>query len=183
VHGPPLVAWLLVALSVAAAVACLLRDRARDEALMGIGMAVMSVPLSSLHPRPWVVPVLAAVYATAALRALLPGGPGGSHRAHHVVCSAAMVYMAVATAPAGPEEPPGARHMSTGTPLLTGLLLVYFAGYVLRTGIRLMAAPAHPAAARPEGATGPVRLRSVPEVAVACRVSMALGMLAMLLLM
>jgi hypothetical protein len=41
-----------------------------------------------------------------------------------------------------------------------------------------------PAGAAVEGARGPApRLRNAPEVVLACRVSMALGMLAMLLLM
>ncbi len=178
--GPPLVAWLLVALSAASAAACLLRDEARGEAVMGAGMAVMAVPLSVPHTRPWVVPVFAVVYALAALRALLPGGRTGGHRVHHVVCSGAMVYMAVATAPTGSEDPAHTMRMSAGTPMLTGLLLLYFAAYVLRTGMRVTA-PAHSGAI--PGAGGAVRLRTAPEVAVACRVSMALGMLAMLLMM
>jgi len=191
VGGPPLVAWLLVALSAASAAACLLREEARDEAVMGAGMAVMAVPLSVPHTRPWVVPVFAVVYALAALRALLPSRPGGGHRVHHVVCSGAMVYMAVAMASSGSPDSGGSGHtmrMGAGTPVLTGLLLLYFTGYVLRTGLRVTA-PARPgetpgaiSGAAP-GAGGAVRLRAAPEVAVACRVSMALGMLAMLLML
>lgn len=183
--GPPLVAWLLVALSAASTASCLLREEARDEAVMGAGMAVMAVPLSVPHTRPWVVPVFAVVYALAALRALLPGGrSGGGHRVHHVVCSGAMVYMAVAMAPVGSGGPGHTMRMGAGTPVLTGLLLLYFTGYVLRTGLRVTA-PAHPGPipGAISGAGGAVRLRAAPEVAVACRVSMALGMLAMLLMM
>jgi hypothetical protein len=196
-HGPPLVAWSLVALSAVAAVACLLRrEAARDEALMGAGMAVMAVPMSVLDPRPWGTPlfavVLGVVFALAGVRALLlirrPG-----HHLHHSVCSAAMVYMAVAmggaaSAPGGHAE--HAAHASAGAPLFTGLLLLYFAGYVLRTGGTLVAVPAHAhgtsrgpliSGGLAAGGRERVPLRHAPEVAAACRVSMALGMFAMLL--
>ena len=180
-HGPALVAWLLVLLSTAAALSCLVRDEARSEAVMGVGMAVMAVPLSVLDPWPWVTPVFVVVYGVAALHTLLPGDRFAGHRLHHVVCSAAMVYMAVATAGAGRAGPEDGMLMGAGTPLLTGLLLLYFAGYVLRAGTRLVTVPAYPL--RIPGGAGAVRLRSAPEVAAACRVSMALGMLAMLLML
>jgi hypothetical protein len=180
-HGPPLVAWLLVALSAAAAVSCLVRNEARDEAVMGVGMAVMAVPLSVFDPRPWAAPVFTVVYGLTALHAMLPGGRDTGHRLHHVVCSAAMVYMAVAMAGAGPAGSGHTMRMGGGTPVLTGLLLLYFAGYVLRTGVRLVMVPAH--AGLISGGPGTVRLRHAPEVAVACRVSMALGMFAMLLVL
>jgi hypothetical protein len=193
-HGPPLVAWLLVALSVVAAVTCLLRRQARDEALMGAGMAVMAVPLSVFDPRPWGTPVsavvLAVVFALTAVRALLLVRRPG-HHLHHAVCSAAMVYMAVAMGAAGAAHGGHADHLAhtgAGAPLLTGLLLLYFAGYVLRAGTALVAMPAHPhgvlrgpliSVGAPDG--GRDRLRHAPEVAAACRVAMALGMFAMLL--
>lgn len=179
-HGPPLVAWLLVVLCAAASVSCLGRREAGDEALMGAGMAVMAVPLSVFDPPPWGAPVFAVVYALVGLRALLLTRHRPGHHLHHSVCAAAMVYMAVAMARAGPSHAGHTEHASAGTALLTGLLLLYFAGYVLRTGMLLVAEPAH----RPliSGAVGTVPLRHAPEVAVACRVSMALGMFAMLLL-
>ena len=176
-HGPPLVAWLLVVLSAAAAVSCLLRREARDEALMGAGMAVMAVPLSVFDPRPWAAPVFAAVFAVVTLHALAADRPG--HRLHHSVSSAAMVYMALAMGRGGGTDHL-AMDMGAGTPLLTGLLLLYFAGYVLWSGIRLVAVP-HGATPLISGAAPRPRLRHAPEVAAACRVSMALGMLAMLL--
>ncbi|SFF57188.1 protein of unknown function [Actinacidiphila alni] len=196
-HGPPLVAWSLVTLSTVAAVACLLRrEAARDEALMGAGMAVMAVPMSVLDPRPWGTPLLpvvfAVVFALAGVRALLLVRRPG-HHLHHCVCSAAMVYMAVAMGGAASAHGGHAGHMAhsgAGLPLLTGALLLYFAGYVLRAGTTLVAAPAHAhgAASGPLISAGPsvagparVPLRHAPEVAVACRVSMALGMFAMLL--
>jgi hypothetical protein len=195
-HGPPLVAWLLVALSAVAAVACLLRREARDEALTGAGMAVMAVPMSVLDPRPWGTPlfavVLAVVFALAGVRALLPARRPG-HHLHHSVCSGAMVYMAVAmggTASAHGGHAGHPEHSGAGVPLLTGLLLLYFAGYVLRTGTSLVTVPAHPhgtprgpliPAGAPAGCGDRVPLRHAPEIAAACRVSMALGMFAMLL--
>lgn len=197
-HGPPMVAWLLVVLSGAAGVSCLLRREARDEALMAAGMAVMAVPMSVFDPGPWGTPVLAAVFALAAVRALLPAHRSG-HHLHHSVSSAAMAYMAVAMAGAGPAGAHAGHaghsaHPGAGTPLLTGLLLLYFAAYVLRAGMGLVAGPvagagllraAHPLISpglpqAPAGA-GRVLLRHAPEVAAACRVSMALGMFAMLL--
>jgi hypothetical protein len=213
-HGPPLVAWLLVALSLAAATSCLLRGAARDEALTGAGMAVMAVPLSVVDPGPWVAPLLAAVFTLAAVHSVVRRR---THRLHHTVCSAAMVYMALAMSRAGAAHDGHAGHHGAGSPALTGVLLLYFAGYVLVAGTRVVAAPAHaapvhPAAARPAArvpapfrgtaltaaraaaaspgggaATGrppsALRLRQSPEVEIACRVSMALGMVAMLLLM
>jgi len=180
-HGPPLVAWLLVALSAATAISCLVRNEARSEAVMGVGMAVMAVPLSVFDPRPWAAPVFTVVYALAALHALKPGGGDTGHRMHHVVSSAAMVYMAVAMAGAGSAGSGHTMTMSEGSPVLTGLLLVYFAGYVLRAGVGLALVPAH--AGLITGRARTVQVRHAPEVAVACRVSMALGMFAMLLVL
>jgi hypothetical protein len=180
-HGPPLVAWLLVALSAAATISCLVRDEERSEAVMGLGMAVMAVPLSVFDPRPWMAPVFTVVYALAALHALMPGRQDTSHRVHHVVSSGAMIYMAVAMAGAGPAGSGHTMRMSEGSPVLTGLLLLYFAGYVLRAGIGLALVPAH--AGLISGRARTVQLRHAPEVAVACRVSMALGMFAMLLVL
>jgi hypothetical protein len=176
------VAWLLVALSAAATTSCLLRREAGDEALTGAGMAVMAAPLSVFDPRPWGAPVLTAVltavFAPAALRALLLVRRRPGHHLHHSVCSAAMVYMALAMARAGPAHSGHTAPASTGLPLLTGLLLLYFAVYMLRTGTALVTVPAR--GPLMSGA-GTVRLRHAPEVAAACRVSMAVGMFAMLL--
>jgi hypothetical protein len=189
-HGPPLVAWLLVVLSAAAATTCLVRREAGDEALMGAGMAVMAVPMSVFDPWSWGAPLFAAVYTVAALRALLLTGHRPGHHLHHSVCSAAMVYMAVIMARSGPMHAGHADHAgheTVGVPALTGLLLLYFTGYALRTGMRLVAAPAYrplisgPAAGPGSVATVAAPRGYAPQVAIACRVSMALGMLAMLL--
>ncbi|SEG89934.1 protein of unknown function [Actinacidiphila yanglinensis] len=207
-HGPSLVAWLLVALSAAAAVACLVRAEDRDEAVMGAGMTLMALPVSVLDPRPWCAPAFAVVYTAAALRAVLPGAHSPGHRVHHVVCSAAMVYMAVAMAGSGPSHPGGGMAMGgAGSAVATGLFLLYFAVYVLRTGARLasaavtvpvpapapaagglipgaaVAGPAPAPAPTPTPTPMSLPLRHAPEVAVACRVSMALGMVVMLLAM
>lgn len=182
VHGPSVVAWLLVALSAASSLSCVLRREARTEALLGAGMALMAVPLSVYEPPRWSPAVLAAVFAGAAVQALRPSAHrAAAHRMHHSLCAAAMVYMAAATAGAGPAHSGHAGHTAgaaMGIPLLTGLLLAYFAGYVLRAGTRLVAAA--DLAAPPGGA---IRLRHAPEVAAACRVAMAMGMFAMLLTM
>ncbi|SHL48229.1 DUF5134 domain-containing protein [Actinacidiphila paucisporea] len=182
-HGPPLVAWLLVALSAAAAVSCVLRKEARSEALLGVGMAVMAVPLSVFEPPRWSTATLALVFAAVAVHALRPSGHRASHRMHHSLCAGAMVYMSAAMAGAGPAHAGHAAHATAGTPLLTGLLLAYFAGYVLRAGSRLAMpdGPHGPHLAVPVAPGGAIRLRHAPEVAAACRVAMALAMFAMLL--
>jgi len=177
VHGPPLIGWLLVALCAATGGYCLLRMRAeppgaarrgaRAEALMGWGMAAMAVPSAVLDPRPWGPPAFAAVFGVAAVRAV------GHHHLHHAVGALAMVYMALAMM-AGPGG--GHSHASMaagGIPVLTGALLVYFAVYVVRSGLRLL-----PMTDGPVTAVGWSRL---PELRHACRLTMAIGMFAMLL--
>ncbi|MFF9090172.1 DUF5134 domain-containing protein [Streptomyces sp. NPDC014991] len=182
-HGPVSTAWLLVALCGATGAYCLLRLRsgveeqrraAGGEALMGFGMAVMAVPAAAFTPPRWAWPVYAAVFGAAALHALWTAR-GGPRHLHHVVGSSAMVYMAVAMA--GP--PPAAHHAhgGSGVPLVTGALLLYFTGYVLLAGARLV--PATGTA----GAAGPARWGDRPELARACRLSMGIGMVAMLLAM
>ncbi|GKQ39329.1 DUF5134 domain-containing protein [Streptomyces sp. A012304] len=179
-HGPASPGWLLVALCAATGAYCLLRTRsgveeqrraAGGEALMGFGMAVMAVPAAAFTPPRWAWPVYAAVFGAAALRALWEAR-GGAHHLHHLVGASAMVYMAVAMSAA-----PGAGHGhgGSGVPLLTGVLLLYFAGYVLVSGVRLLPV------ADPAG--GPVSWVDRPELARACRLSMGIGMVAMLLTM
>ncbi|MEU0675524.1 DUF5134 domain-containing protein [Streptomyces sp. NPDC006172] len=188
-HGPASPGWLLVALCAATGAYCLLRMRSGDEwqrraaggeALMGFGMAVMAVPAAAFTPPGWAWPVYAAVFGAAALRALW-AARSDAHHLHHLVGSSAMVYMAVAMAasPAAHHSPAhadaGAAHGGSGVPLLTGALLLYFAAYVLVSGVRLL-----PAAG---GSAGVVAWGDRPELARACRLSMGIGMLAMLLTM
>ncbi len=189
VHGPASPGWLLVALCAATGAYCLLRMRstveeqrraAGGEALMGFGMAAMAVPAAVFTPPSWIWPAYATVFAGAALRALwaarrsarpsarLSAGPS-AHHLHHGVGASAMVYMAVAMA-ASPGTHAG--HGGSGIPLVTGLLLVYFMAYVLLSGARLA-----PVAA----GGGGVRWGDRPELAQACRLSMGIGMVAMLL--
>ncbi|WP_030986350.1 DUF5134 domain-containing protein [Streptomyces sp. NRRL WC-3744] len=182
-HGPVSIAWLLVALCAATGAYCLLRMRsgveeqrraAGGEALMGFGMAAMAVPAAVFTQPRWAWPVYAAVFGAAALRALW-AARGAPHHLHHLVGSAAMVYMAVAMAASPPAVHHG--HGGTGVPLLTGALLLYFTGYVLLSGARLVPAPA------PAAGTVPARWGDRPELARACRLSMGIGMVAMLLAM
>lgn len=189
-HGPAMAGWLLVALCVAAGSYCLLRLRssveeqrgsAGGEALMGFGMAAMAVPAAAVPAPPrWVWLVYAAVFAGAALYALAPNrssARGTAHHAHHLLGMAVMVYMAGAMA-AAPGGAHGA-HTAGGAPLVTGVLLVYYAGYVLRTGAGLLPLPA--AAGPAGGGTATVGWGDRPELALACRLSMGIAMLAMLL--
>ncbi|MGW6745231.1 DUF5134 domain-containing protein [Streptomyces sp. NPDC055025] len=205
-HGPATAGWLLVALCVATGGYCLLRMRsgvaeqrrwAGSEALMGFGMAVMAVPAAVLPPPRWVWTVYAAVFGGAALytvlRSRLPAYR--SHGTHHLLGILAMVYMAGAMAAA----PGGAHgtHTAAGAPLVTGVLLIYYAAYVLRTGGRLLPLPAGVGPGAGAGGTvtvtggaGPgtaggagagVRWGDRTELALACRLSMGIAMLAMLL--
>ncbi|MDH6697618.1 DUF5134 domain-containing protein [Streptomyces sp. MAA16] len=179
-HGPASPGWLLVALCAALGAYCLLRMRsgveeqrrtAGTEALMGFGMAAMAVPATAFSPPSWAWPLYAAVFGAAALRALW-AARRGAHHLHHLVGDAAMVYMAVAM-----TLSPGrhAGHGGTrGVPALTGVLLLYFVGYVLLSGARLV-----PAAA----GSGAVGWGDRPELARACRLSMGIAMVAMLLAM
>ncbi|WP_416955618.1 DUF5134 domain-containing protein [Streptomyces sp. Agncl-13] len=186
--GPASPGWLLVALCAATGAYCLLRMRspveeqrraAGGEALMGFGMAAMAVPAAVFTPPSWAWPGYAAVFGAAALRALW-SARRSPHHVHHLLGTAAMVYMALAMAasPAHHHD-----HGDSGVPLVTGVLLLYFVGYVLLSGIRLV-----PAAGAVTGAgtgaavgTGSVGWGDRPELARACRLSMGIGMVAMLL--
>jgi hypothetical protein len=179
VHGPASPGWLLVALCAATGAYCLLRMRstvedqrraAGGEALMGFGMAAMAVPAAVFSPPPWAWPGYAAVFGTAALRALWAARTS-AHHLHHLVGASAMVYMAVVMA-AAPGHPAG-HGASSEVPLVTGVLLLYFMGYVLLSGVRLV----------PIGATvgGAVGWGDRPELARACRLSMGIAMTAMLI--
>ncbi|MFD9814690.1 DUF5134 domain-containing protein [Streptomyces sp. NPDC059080] len=161
-HGPSLTSWLLVVVCAATGGYCLSRARrgtaaqrsqARGQALMGLAMAVMALPATVFAPPPWLPWVYAAVFTAAALRALW------LRHAHHAVDSLAMVYMALVMTPLLAADPamsgmapmttPGwhggammadhAGHVGTGGPsLVTGALLVYYAGAVLLAGSRLI---------------------------------------------
>ncbi|MFI0773927.1 DUF5134 domain-containing protein [Streptomyces sp. NPDC021212] len=192
-HGPPLIGWLLVALCAATGTYCLLNTRgeppgpgrrvARAEALMGWGMAAMAVPSAALDPRPWGPPVFAAVFGVAAVRAV------GHHHLHHAIGALAMVYMAWAMMTASPgghghdaamaaSGDMAAGGMAGGIPVLTGALLAYFAVYAVRSGLRLL--PMTDGAVAAVGAPSADWSRR-PELRHACRLTMAIGMFAMLL--
>ncbi|MFD5124989.1 DUF5134 domain-containing protein [Streptomyces sp. NPDC058385] len=181
-HGPGSAAWLLVALCAATGAYCLLRMRsgveeqrrtAGSEALMGFGMALMAIPAAVITPPRAAWALYAVVFGAAALHALW-ASRSSAHHLHHLVGTFAMAYMAVgmAAAPSG-----HAGHGGAGAPLVTGLLLLYFAGYVLWSGARLV--PVTTA-----GSGAPVSgWGDRPELARACRLSMGIGMVAMLLTM
>ncbi|MFC8428348.1 DUF5134 domain-containing protein [Streptomyces sp. NPDC057253] len=175
-HGPASPGWLLVALCAATGAYCLLRMRssveeqrraAGGEALMGFGMAVMAVPAAVFTPPSWAWPLYAAVFGGAALRALW-AARAAAHHLHHLVGAGAMVYMAVVMATST------GHHGGAGVPLVTGVLLLYFTGYVLLSGARLIPVTAGVAA---------VGWGDRPELARACRLSMGIAMVAMLLTM
>ncbi|MFJ5730422.1 DUF5134 domain-containing protein [Streptomyces paradoxus] len=179
-HGPASSGWLLVALCAVTGAYCLARMRsgteeqrgaAGGEALMGFGMAAMAVPTAVFTPPSWAWPVYAAVFGATGVHALW-AARSGAHHLHHLVGAGAMVYMSVVMA-GSPAHAHGAG--GSGVPLLTGALLLYFAGYVLLTGVRLV-----PVAAV-AGGGGPGGWGDRPELARACRLSMGIAMVAMLL--
>ncbi|MBO0916284.1 DUF5134 domain-containing protein [Streptomyces laculatispora] len=193
-HGPAMSGWLLMALCALTGAYCLLRTRsgtgeerrtARAEAVMGFGMAAMAVPAAVLAPPAWGWAVYAALFGVAALRALWFSRRSG-HHLHHLVGSSAMVYMAVVMAgPGGAAHGGHGSHTMAaagGVPLLTGLLLAYYAAYVLHSGSRLV-----PVATMTTGggavAGGPPSAgwAGLPELALACRLTMGISMFAMLL--
>ncbi|MFK0253789.1 DUF5134 domain-containing protein [Streptomyces sp. NPDC090445] len=186
--------WLLVVLCAVSGAYCLGRARragrrargaAAGEALMGLGTAVMAAPPGI---GPWGPQVLLAVFCGAALHALWLLRDG-LHHAHHLVGSLAMAYMALTMASdhgAGTEAGAGVGVGAwAGRPLVTAALLVYFAGYVLLGGARLVAAPqaggAGGAAGGAAAAGADALAAGSAELARACRLAMGIGMLAMLL--
>jgi hypothetical protein len=182
VHGPASPGWLLVALCAATGAYCLLRMRSTVEdqrraagadALMAFGMAAMAVPAAVFTPPSWVWTGFAAVFGAAGLHALW-SARASAHHLHHLVGSSAMVYMAVAMAASRGSHP---GHGGSGIPLLTGGLLLYFTGYVLLSGVRLVPVAAGGAAI----AGGSVGWGDRPELARACRLAMGIAMVAMLL--
>ncbi|WP_030377861.1 MULTISPECIES: DUF5134 domain-containing protein [unclassified Streptomyces] len=206
-HGSTSPGWLLVALCAVTGAYCLLRTRsaveeqrraAGGEALMGFGMAAMAVPAAVMAPPRWAWGICALVFGAAAMRAVWAARAGG-HHLHHLVGSGAMAYMA-AVMSASPSSGHHGHGSAAGPPAVTGVLALYFAGYVLWSGARLIPAPTVVGGngrvggvggiGRAEGGrrggaagAGAVLWRDRLELARACRLSMAMGMLAMLLMM
>ncbi|MEU2585374.1 DUF5134 domain-containing protein [Streptomyces avermitilis] len=172
--------WLLVALCAATGAYCLLRMRsgveeqrraAGGEALMGFGMAAMAVPAAVAAPPRWTWLAYAVVFGAAGVRALW-GARTGAHHLHHLVGAFAMAYMAGVMAASPAHHGHG---VSSGLPPVTAVLLLYFAGYVLWSGVRLI-----PVASVAVGGRS-VGWGDRPELARACRLSMGIAMVAMLL--
>ena len=201
-HGPGTVEWLLVGLMGATGLYCLGRTLRRgaspaerqldgSETLKGFGMAAMALPYGMGQGVP--VGVWGALFGGAALwslRAAVRDGAG--HRGHHLyhgVGHLAMVYMAVATAGAagmgGMAGMDGAGTGGADLPLLTGGLLLFFGGYALLSGVRLITAPAAATGdgGRPGTRSVASRLLGAPELPHACRMVLGLGMFTMLLAM
>ncbi|MGP8303251.1 DUF5134 domain-containing protein [Streptomyces inhibens] len=189
-HGSLWAGWLLVLLCVGAGAYCLARARSgpaaqrvevRGEGLMALGMAAMALPASAVAPPAWSPWLFATAFGAAGLWALL------RRHLHHAVGAWAMVYMAVAMMV--PAEHMGqmgrmgrmVHSAPGGVPLLTGLLLAYYTVYVIGAGVRLVPA-AGPTAEGPV-ADGPATGVGAGPAGVlrACRVTMGIGMLAMLL--
>ncbi|MGH4031876.1 DUF5134 domain-containing protein [Actinomycetota bacterium Odt1-20B] len=185
-HGPAQAGWLLVALCAATGAYCLLRMRstveeqrrtAGGEALMGFGMAVMALPAAVVTPPRWLWLAYAAVFTAALLHALW-ASLRSTHHVHHVLGSFAMAYMSVAMSATPAAH---AHHGGAGVPALTGALLLYFTGFVLWSGTRLAPAGRGTAGGGGGGSTVALGWGDRAELALACRLSMGIGMVAMLL--
>ena len=194
-HGSAVVDWLLTGLMGATGFYCLARllrpgaapaERRLDasEALKGLGMAAMALPYGPTRGTPvWLWAVLfggAAAWSLA--EGLRPGHRG--HHLYHAVGHLAMVYMAVVAA----SSMPGMAGMaagpsSAGSPLLTGTLLLFFGGYSLVSGVRLVGGGLGAGAGPVRGGSVAGRLLAAPELPNACRTVLGIGMFAMLLSM
>ncbi|WP_306186776.1 DUF5134 domain-containing protein [Streptomyces sp. MK5] len=106
--------------------------------------------------------------------------------------AAAMAYMAVLMAVAAGGATGAMAGMdhgraTMGPPLVNLALLGYYVPYVMRVGTRLAPASAVECATTSSVPGGPVRASSsvwqAPVVGTACRLSLAIGMLAMVLAM
>lgn len=203
-HGPPLVGWLLVVLTgttglygahrflrrPSAAGSGAARRAAGSDALMGLGMALMAVPPTALDTRPW-GPWLFACYFSAfgvaatvwAVRARAAGHR--AHHAHHALGAAAMVYAALTMAVAAEGGGHAGHRGASGLPPLTGALLVYFAGYALWAGTRLVTARPETGDRPGSGGAAPGERLAAPAPAypAACEVCRGISMLAMVLTM
>ncbi|MFD9374024.1 DUF5134 domain-containing protein [Streptomyces sp. NPDC059999] len=181
-------AWLLVLLCGVSGAYCLLRASragregrgpAAGEAVMGLGMAVMAVPPGT---GAWGARILLVAFCAAAAHALWLLR-AGAHHAHHLVGSLAMAYMAYQglAMTAGHGHETGAAGAARGVPLVTGVLLVYFTGYVLLAGARLMAGGGgRPVVSAAGGQSLAAAVGGAGELTRACRLAMGIGMLAML---
>ncbi|WP_341483317.1 DUF5134 domain-containing protein [Streptomyces tubbatahanensis] len=120
---------------------------------------------------------------------------GPRRHVHHLVGGAAMLYMSLAMA-LGTAGASGTAHAAAhsthsapgGVPVVTGLLLGYFAVYALWTAARLMPVAADRMAAGVAGAStgAAVGATAAPlmrqaGIAAGCRLAMATGMFAMLI--
>jgi hypothetical protein len=186
------VGWQLVALMGATGLYCLARlllrpdpprgERQLDasEALKGLGMAAMAVPYGIGRTVP--APVWLGVFAAAAMWSLAEAARSAEHRGHHLyhgVGHMAMVYMAVVMA-----DPMAAMAgMNPGLTWVTGALLLFFGGYSLVAGVRLIGASAAEGAGAGTGSRAVAGLLWAPELPRACRIVLGLGMLTMLLAM
>ncbi|MBQ0985718.1 DUF5134 domain-containing protein [Streptomyces sp. F63] len=181
-HGPPLIGWLLTALCGACAVHGLLRMRAGPaarraeaggETLMGLGMAVMAVPVVAVSGREWLPAAFAGVFGLSCAVSLVlaatgvRGGSAGWHHGHHAAGSAAMVHMGLAMS-AAPHAAGHAGHAAAaqgpgGPPLLTGVFAGYFALYALWSGLRLAPRAEAVRGAVPAGVPGAAPAGGGPE--------------------
>jgi hypothetical protein len=163
-----------------------------SHAAMGLGMAAMFSPLGDPVPRPVWAGVFALCAAWFAVLALRAGGPDARH---HVVGSAAMLFMLLGGthvhAVAGGGEHAGHGAAAAGglgvAPVAAIVLAGYFAWHALRCIDRMRPGvlPAVPAAEVAANVTVALRAPALslraPQTAAVAHLVMAVAMAAMLL--
>lgn len=151
-----------------------------SHAAMCVGMAAMFSPLGDPVPAPVWVAIFGgwlAWFGVVVARARSMGGEPG----HHVVGSAAMLFM-VLGGHAGPGGHGGHASGFSITSIVAIVLAGYFAWHVLRCTDRLRVAVTRPPAVA--AADGPVLVLpaiGTPRVAAVAHIVMAVGMTVMLL--
>jgi len=165
-----------------------------SHAVMATGMAATASPLGNPVPEPVWTAVFALVAAWFGVLALRSGGLGGE-RGHHVIGSAAMLFMLVVEHGGASEGHMAAASDSTSValvlaPAIALALAGYFAWHTLRCAGRCgRQASGEPAAAVAGGGAAPAASGAVravwsprtPQTAAAGHLVLAVSMAAMLM--
>nr|WP_255410779.1 DUF5134 domain-containing protein [Kitasatospora sp. SolWspMP-SS2h] len=187
-HQPALISWLLVLLSGAVCVSCLLRSPApaggrpgcaaqgptvrAGGGLVALGMALCSlptgaVPLLSAPVRVagWAGLGAAFLIAVARSTVRMPRGPRAAPHLHHAVETAAMLAMVAPAARAG--HPMAGMSAPMPPAALTVLFLFYFLADTLWTAARVMRhGPVLHASAQPTGSSAGRSSRLVMDLSM-----------------
>ena len=146
---------------------------------MALGMAAMASPLGNPVPGPIWTAVFAVIAAWFGALVLRSGGFGGEP-GHHVIGSAAMLFMLAADHTAG-HGAHGASATRGIVPVAALALAGYFGWHVLRCADRCRTAAPLVVGGPPAGSVAPVFSLRAPQTAAAGHLVLAASMTAMLL--